>query len=325
MQAYVDRGVYAGISTLIARRGKIVHATQFGWRDKEAQSPMSEDTIFRFYSMTKPIVCVALMALLEEARFTLLDPLAKTIPAFGGVKVLEADGKLVDPARPITLRDLMTHTSGLTYHFVDEFPVGKMYQQGQAPGREMFAGGSGRRFGAVSARLPAGVALAIQRRHRRRRPRDRGDLRPSPRGLLARTSVRAARDGRYGLRGSAGKEKPAGGNVWPPRRDRRRPHRDERDGSLGEGRERTARRFQVVPGRFSRGVRPRRPRPVWHDRRLLSLRPDAGQRRPTRRNAHSRAQDARSHARKPLAGGAASPRHWWLALARLRLRPRLSG
>ena len=129
MQAYVDRGVYAGISMLIARRGKIVHATQFGWRDKEAQSPMSEDTIFRFYSMTKPIVCVALMALLEEARFTLLDPLAKTIPAFGGVKVLEADGKLVDPARPVMLRDLMTHTSGLTYHFVDESPVGKMYQR----------------------------------------------------------------------------------------------------------------------------------------------------------------------------------------------------
>jgi CubicO group peptidase (beta-lactamase class C family) len=128
MQAYVDRGVYAGIGTLIARRGKIVHSEQVGWRDKEAQTPMSADTIFRLYSMTKPIVCVALMTLLEEARLTLFDSLAKYIPAFGRVKVQEADGALVNPARPIMLRDLMNHTSGLTYHFVGESPVEKMYQ-----------------------------------------------------------------------------------------------------------------------------------------------------------------------------------------------------
>ncbi len=127
MQSYVDRGVYAGINTLIARRGKVVHAGQFGWRDKEAGSPMTADTIFRLYSMTKPIVCTALMTLLEEGRFRLIDPLAKTIPAFGAVKVMEADGSLVNPARPVMLRDLMTHMSGLTYHFVDESPVGKMY------------------------------------------------------------------------------------------------------------------------------------------------------------------------------------------------------
>src|SRR5271165_566609 len=109
MQGYVDRGVYAGITALIARRGRIVYADEFGWRDKEAQAPMTADAIFRLYSMTKPIVCVGLMTLLEEARATLIDPLAKYIPAFGGVKVLEADGNLVDPLRPITLRDLMTH------------------------------------------------------------------------------------------------------------------------------------------------------------------------------------------------------------------------
>ena len=73
MQAYVDRGVYAGITTLIARRGKVIHEEQFGWRDKEAQSPMTADAIFRLYSMTKPIVCTGLMTLLEEGRFTLFD------------------------------------------------------------------------------------------------------------------------------------------------------------------------------------------------------------------------------------------------------------
>ena len=65
--------------------------------------------------MTKPIACVGLMTLYEEGRFQLIDSVAKYIPAFGGVKVLGADGELVDPVRPIFARDLMTHTSGLTY------------------------------------------------------------------------------------------------------------------------------------------------------------------------------------------------------------------
>jgi CubicO group peptidase (beta-lactamase class C family) len=81
--------------------------------------------------MTKPIVCVALMTLLEEGRFRLIEPVAKYIPAFGRVKVLEADGSLVAPVRPVLLRDLMTHMSGLSYHFVEEAGVGKMYQGGK--------------------------------------------------------------------------------------------------------------------------------------------------------------------------------------------------
>src|SRR5580698_240481 len=129
MQAYVDRGVYAGINTLIARRGKVVHTGAFGWRDKEAGEAMTADTIFRLYSMTKPIICTALMTLLEEGRFRLVDPLARYIPAFGAVKVLEADGSLVAPVRPILTRDLMTHMSGLSYHFVEEAGVGKMYKE----------------------------------------------------------------------------------------------------------------------------------------------------------------------------------------------------
>jgi CubicO group peptidase (beta-lactamase class C family) len=127
MQAYVDRGVYAGIVTLIARRGRVVHAGQFGWRDKEAGVAMTADTIFRLYSMTKPIICTALMTLLEEGRFRLIDPVARYIPSFGAVKVMETDGRLADPVRPILVRDLMTHMSGLSYHFVDESPAGKMY------------------------------------------------------------------------------------------------------------------------------------------------------------------------------------------------------
>ena len=127
MQAYVDRGVYAGVSTLVARRGKIVHAGEYGWRDKEAKAPMTADTIFRLYSMTKPIVCTALMTLLEEGKCSLVDSVAKYIPAFSAVKVLEDDALLVDPKRPMNLRDLMSHMSGLVYHFLGDSEVSRMY------------------------------------------------------------------------------------------------------------------------------------------------------------------------------------------------------
>ncbi len=127
MQAYVDRGVYAGVKTMIARRGVVVHDGQYGWRDKEAGAPMTEDTIFRLYSMTKPIVSTALMMLLEEGRLRLIDPVARFIPSFAGVKVLEVDGSLVDPQRPMTIRDILTHTSGLSYAFLDDSPVRKFY------------------------------------------------------------------------------------------------------------------------------------------------------------------------------------------------------
>ena len=89
---------------------------------------MPADAIFRLYSMTKPIVCVGLMTLVEEGRCNLLNPLAKFVPAFGAVKVMNPDGRLVDPARPIMLGDLMGHMSGLTFRFVDDSSVGKMYE-----------------------------------------------------------------------------------------------------------------------------------------------------------------------------------------------------
>src|SRR5262245_20952512 len=127
MRSYVDRGTYAGVSTVIARRGIVVHAAQYGLRDKEAGKPMTEDTIFRLYSMTKPIVSTALMILLEEGRFRLIDPVARYVPGFARVKVLEPDGSLSDPKRPMMVRDLLTHTSGLSYHFLSDSKVSDMY------------------------------------------------------------------------------------------------------------------------------------------------------------------------------------------------------
>jgi CubicO group peptidase (beta-lactamase class C family) len=129
MQGYVDRGVYAGVSVLVAQGGEVAYHRQFGQRDREAKAPMTEDAIFRLYSMTKPIVSTALMTLVEEAKIRLFDPVALYIPAFAAVQVLGPDGKLVAPKRPITVRDLLTHTSGLTYGFLEDSPVCAEYSR----------------------------------------------------------------------------------------------------------------------------------------------------------------------------------------------------
>ena len=132
LQRYVDAGKIAGISTMIARRGQLVYADQVGQMDKEAGTPMRADAIFRIYSMTKPIICTALMTLYEQGKFQLFEPVSTYLPAFGKVKVLESNGhggtKSVDPARPMTIRDLLMHTAGLTYDFLVDSPVGELYR-----------------------------------------------------------------------------------------------------------------------------------------------------------------------------------------------------
>jgi len=123
----------AGAVMLVARRGKVVHLECVGLMDRESNKPMQPDTIFRIYSMTKPITCVALMMLYEQGRFQLFDPVSKFIPAFNDLKVYEggagSDIKLVDLQRPVTVRDLLTHTSGLTYHFLEYGRVEEMYRE----------------------------------------------------------------------------------------------------------------------------------------------------------------------------------------------------
>jgi CubicO group peptidase (beta-lactamase class C family) len=132
MQVHVDSGDFAGISTLIARKGKVVHFEQVGNRDRENELPMQADTLFRLYSMTKPIVCTAFMMLYEQGKFDLRDPVSKFIPAFANLKVLqtESGGKetLVDLTQPVTMHHLLTHTSGLSYDFYEEFSVCKHYR-----------------------------------------------------------------------------------------------------------------------------------------------------------------------------------------------------
>ena len=132
MQRYVDEKKLAGIVTLIARRGEIVHMETFGKADLAADRPMQRDALFRIYSMTKPITSAAALMLFEEGRFRLTDPVAQYIPAFAEVKVLDhsagTGGRTVAPVRPITIRDLMTHTAGLSYGF-DECHIDELYRE----------------------------------------------------------------------------------------------------------------------------------------------------------------------------------------------------
>jgi CubicO group peptidase (beta-lactamase class C family) len=129
MQRYVDAGSLPGAVTLVARRGRVVHFGTVGSRNVATGEPMTRDTIFRLYSQSKPVTAVAVMILYEEGRFLLTDPVAKYLPEFSKMNVYlgEEGGQVkTEPARPITIQHLLTHTAGLTYDFF-QTPVGKMY------------------------------------------------------------------------------------------------------------------------------------------------------------------------------------------------------
>jgi len=119
----IESGELPGAVVMIARDGKLVYSRNLGLQDKAAGTAMREDSIFRIYSMTKPIVSVAAMMLVEQGKLSLADPVAKFIPAFAdtkvGVESQDASGapilELVDPDRPMTVQDLLRHTSGLAY------------------------------------------------------------------------------------------------------------------------------------------------------------------------------------------------------------------
>ncbi len=129
IQAFVDSGTIAGANMLVSRHGKTVFSGKFGHRDREAGVEMTDDTIFRIYSMTKPVVSTALMMLHEEGAFQLEHPVAKYLPAFGATQVLGPDGQLTPQQRPMEVRDVLMHTSGLTYDFMVDTPVAEMYRE----------------------------------------------------------------------------------------------------------------------------------------------------------------------------------------------------
>lgn len=130
---YVDTGKLPGSLTLIARQGKIAHLSTYGWRDIEASAPVNTDTLFRIFSMTKPVTSVAAMMLYEQGAFELTDPVSDFIPSFADLRVYTggtADQPRTRPAvEPMRIWHLLTHTSGLTYGFHHLHPVDKMYRK----------------------------------------------------------------------------------------------------------------------------------------------------------------------------------------------------
>ncbi|MBL7154742.1 MAG: beta-lactamase family protein [Phycisphaerae bacterium] len=128
VQGLVDDKKVAGATVVVARRGKIAFFETFGMMDIEAKKPMTKDAILRFYSMTKPITSVALMMLYEEGKIKLDEAVSKYAPQFKGLKVYGESGN-VDAKRPVTVRDLLRHTSGLTYGFFGNTAVDKMYRE----------------------------------------------------------------------------------------------------------------------------------------------------------------------------------------------------
>ena len=130
MRDEIERGRVPGAVALIARRGRIGFFESFGQRDAATGAPMAKDTIFRIYSMTKPITSVAAMMLWEEGRFLLSDPIAKYLPELSELQVAVERGAEIERVpleRAITIQDLLRHTAGLTYEFRGSGPVQKMY------------------------------------------------------------------------------------------------------------------------------------------------------------------------------------------------------
>ncbi len=129
---YIEPGKIAGCQTLVARHGHIAYFKSFGQMDRERRKPMADDTIFRLYSMTKPITSVALMSLYEQGHFQLNDPVSRFIPAWRDHKVwvsgVGAEMQTIVPEKPMTMRNVLSHTGGLTYGATNH-PVDRAYRE----------------------------------------------------------------------------------------------------------------------------------------------------------------------------------------------------
>ncbi|MEW6304577.1 MAG: serine hydrolase domain-containing protein [Verrucomicrobiota bacterium] len=132
LRGFVDEGKHAGYISLLARDGRIVDFQTYGYRDLEGKLPMEKDTICRIYSMSKIVTSVAVLILHEEGKFNLDDPAGNYLPALKGMKVMNGGSQekpLLVEARPITIKHLLTHTSGLIYDFDGNTSLNQLYQR----------------------------------------------------------------------------------------------------------------------------------------------------------------------------------------------------
>ena len=130
-RGYTESGKLAGVLTMVARDGQVVHVSAVGQRGVEDDRPLPEDALFRIFSMTKPITAVAAMILYEEGKFQLGDPVSKFLPELAELDVL-VDGERVPAENVMTMQQLLTHTAGFSYGFNPEDPVDKLYNESDA-------------------------------------------------------------------------------------------------------------------------------------------------------------------------------------------------
>ena len=128
-QEFVDEGKLAGVLTMVAREGRIVHVSAVGQRGADGDRPLTEDALFRIYSMSKPITAVAAMMLYEEDAFQLSDPVSSFLPELKQLEVLGEDGERVSVKKTMTMQHLLTHTAGFSYGFDPKDPVDRLYQE----------------------------------------------------------------------------------------------------------------------------------------------------------------------------------------------------
>jgi CubicO group peptidase (beta-lactamase class C family) len=142
--AYVDAGKLAGWHIVVTRRGEVAHSSTYGHRDLENGAPVTPDTVWRIYSMSKPVTSVAAMMLWEEGRFELTDEVSRWLPEFADVRVYDkgsAQRPITVPAmEPVRVWHLLTHTSGLTYGFLETSVVDRLYREA-GYGLDLGAGG----------------------------------------------------------------------------------------------------------------------------------------------------------------------------------------
>jgi len=164
LQKDIADGKVPGAVMLIARKGQVGFFEAAGKQGPDDDKPMTSKTIFRIYSMTKPIVSVAAMTLVEEGRLRLEEPLATYIPFFAASKVHEFGDKLSPASSPITIKDLMRHTSGLIYGVFDpKGHVGKMYIEAGIASRDISLNEFAMRLGSLPLRFEPGTAWHYSR------------------------------------------------------------------------------------------------------------------------------------------------------------------
>ncbi len=166
LQREVNRGVIPGAVVLLARHGRVALHQAVGQLDPARAAPMGTDAVFRIYSMTKPVVSVAVMALAEQGQLLLGDPVAKHLPEFANqqVAVDTPAGVLLQPvAQPATVQDLLRHTAGLTYEFLGDAPVQRLYAQAQMGARTRSNAEFSQTLAALPLHHPPGTQWAYSR------------------------------------------------------------------------------------------------------------------------------------------------------------------